>query len=363
MMLAAGILLLLSIVPQIPFFPFFLLALAAAAAAYLLLTEQKEKELAEQQSARQASEKPAAVENVLDLLVVEPFEIEIGYNLISLTDQAQGGDLLERITVCRRQCALELGIVVQPIRIRDNLQLPPNTYRLKLKGNEIAAGELRPGHFLAMNPLDEEMPDLNGYLTTEPTFGLPAIWIGAEEREKAEISGYTVVDATTVLITHLTETIKKYAHELLGRQEIKDLLELVKEKQPAVVEELVPELLTLGEIQKVLQNLLRERVPIRDLVTIFETLADYARVTRELDALTEYVRQALARTICNLYTDNGKLRVISLAAVVEQKIAESIQTTAHGAFPVLQPQTAQRLFNELAVFADKIVMQGYTRRC
>ncbi|NLZ38490.1 MAG: flagellar biosynthesis protein FlhA [Firmicutes bacterium] len=360
MVLAAGILLLLSLVPQIPFFPFFILALAAAGTAYLLFQEEKEKEAA----ARLRAEKPAAravqPESVLNLLVVEPLEIEIGYNLISLTDKDQGGDLLERITACRRQCALELGIVVQPIRIRDNLQLPPNNYRLKLKGNEIAGGELRPGFFLAMNPLAEDQLDLPGHPTTEPTFGLPALWIAAEHREQAEMAGYTVVDASTVLITHLTEIIKKYAHELLGRQEVKELIELVKEKQPAVVEELVPDLLTLGEIQKVLQNLLQERVPIRDLVTIFETLADYARTIRETDLLTEYVRQALARTISHQYASGGKLRVISLAPPVEQQIADAVQNTHHGAFPVLEPQVAQNLFKNISRYAEREAMQGYT---
>ncbi|NLZ93487.1 MAG: flagellar biosynthesis protein FlhA [Firmicutes bacterium] len=360
MVLVTGILFLLSLVPQIPFFPFFVLGLAAAGTSYLLFQEEKEKEAA----VRKLAEKPVSTtvqtENVLNLLVVEPFEIEIGYNLINLTDKDQGGDLLERITACRRQCALELGIVVQPIRIRDNLQLPPNSYRLKLKGNEVASGELRPGFYLAMNPLSEGKLDLPGYATIEPTFGLPALWIAAEQREKAEMAGYTVVDVNTVLITHLTETIKKYAHELLGRQEVKELIELVKEKQPAVVEELVPDLLTLGEIQKVLQNLLQERVPIRDLVTIFETLADNARTTRETDLLTEYVRQALARTICNLYADDGKLRVISLAPSVEQQIADALQNTHYGAFPVLEPQTAQNLFNRIALYGEREAMQGLT---
>ena len=360
MMLAAGILLIMSFVPQIPFFPFFMLALLAGASAYLLLgEEQKQKEVAAEQAAEKTVMRPLQVEDIHQLLVVEPFEIEIGYNLISLTDHSQGGDLLERITACRRQCALELGLVLEPIRIRDNLQLSPNAYRLKLKANEIASGELRPGYYLAMNPIDGQV-ELDGYETTEPTFGLPAKWIAAEDKEKAEMLGYTVVDVTTVLITHLTETIKAYAHELLGRQEVKNFIELVREKQPAVVEELVPDLLSLGEIQKVLQNLLRERVPIRDLVTIFETLADHARTTRDVDVLTEYVRQALARTICGLYTDNGTLKVISLSAQVEQQIAESIQETAHGNFPILQPQTAQNLFKQIAVFADRIAMQGYT---
>lgn len=360
MILTSGILLVLALVPQIPFFSFFALSLATAFAAYTLLDEQKQEE--KQSLSRAAAKKeatPPPPENVLNLLAVEPMEIEIGYSLISLTDQNQGGDLLERITASRRQCALELGIVVLPIRIRDNLTLPPGTYVFKLKGNEIARGELRPGYYLAMNPLDSDAQNqLDGYPTREPTFGLPATWIPAEKREAVEMAGYTVVDVITVLVTHLTETIKAYAHELLGRQEVKSLIDLVKEKQPAVIEELLPELLTLGEIQKVLQNLLRERVPIRDLVTIFETLADYARTSREIDFLTEYVRQSLGRTICGQYAQNNKLLVISLDPRLEQKLADSLQPTAHGSYPVMDPQVTQNIMAELSVRAEQEMMQG-----
>ncbi|HHX74354.1 MAG TPA: flagellar biosynthesis protein FlhA [Firmicutes bacterium] len=358
MALAAFILLVLSFVPQIPFLPFFILALATGFTAYTLFLEQKEEQQRSALLAMQPEQTVAQPENVMNLLVVEPLEIEIGYNLISLTDRGQGGDLLERITACRRQCALELGIVVQPIRIRDNLQLPPNAYNFKLKGNVIAAGELRPGHYLAMNPLDSDELELPGQPTKEPTFGLPAIWIAPDQKEEAEMSGYTVVDATTVLITHLTEIIKAHAHELLGRQEVKELIDLVREKQGAVIDELLPDIMTVGEIQKVLQNLLRERVPIRDLVTIFETLADHARTTREADTLTEYVRQALARTICNQYATDGRLHVISLAAALEQKIYDSITVTAHGAFPVLEPQVAQRIFARLSRLAEREMLAG-----
>lgn len=360
MMLSSGILLALALVPQIPFFPFFLLSAATAFAAYSLLDEQKQDEKRTlSQAAAKKEATPAPPENVMNLLAVEPMEIEIGYSLISLTDQNQGGDLLERITASRRQCALELGIVVQPIRIRDNLQLPPGTYVFKLKGNEIARGELRPGYYLAMNPLDfDSHNQLDGYPTREPTFGLPATWIPAEKREAVEMSGYTVVDVTTVLITHLTETIKTYAHELLGRQEVKSLIDLVKEKQPAVIDELLPELLTVGEVQKVLQNLLKERVSIRDLVTIFETMADYARTSREIDFLTDNVRQALGRTICGQYAHDGKLQVISLDPRLEQKLADSLQSTSAGTYPVMDPQTIQKIMAELSVRAEQVMSQG-----
>lgn len=359
MMLTSVILFMLGIVPQIPFLPFFVLSAATGFAAYTLHDEQKREQEKKKKAALRQEERPAPPENVLSLLAVELLEIEIGYSLIPLTDSGQGGDLLERITSSRRQCALELGIVVQPIRIRDNLQLPPGTYIFKLKGNEIARGELRPGYYLAMNPLDgDHTLEQEGYPTREPTFGLPAVWIPADRKETAEIVGYTVVDVTTVMITHLTETIKTYAHELLGRQEVKALVDLVKEKQPAVIEELLPELLSLGEIQKVMQNLLRERVPVRDLVTIFETLADHARATREIDLLTEYVRQALSRTICNQYVADGKLRVISLDPRLEQKIADAVQVTVNGSYPVMDPQTTQKVIAQFSVMAEQELVHG-----
>lgn len=361
MILTSAILFILSVVPGIPFFPFFILSAATGFVAYILVEEEKREEKRRLAgAARHEAQRPSPPENVLSLLTVEPLEIEIGYNLISLTDSTQGGDLLERITASRRQCALELGIVVQPIRIRDNLQLPSSTYIFKLKGNEIARGELRSGHYLAMSPLSvgpEEQ--LEGIPTREPTFGLPAIWIAADKKELAHLRGYTVVDPSTVLITHLTETIKAFAHELLGRQEVKALVDLVKEKQPAVIEELLPNLLTVGEVQKVLQNLLRERVPVRDLVTIFEAIADQARATREADALTEYARQALNRTICHQYLpEDGKLRVITLDPRLEQKIADSLHLSAQGAYPLLDPQIAQRLFGALAELSERETALG-----
>jgi flagellar biosynthesis protein FlhA len=360
MALTSAILLVFSVVPGIPFFPFFILAAAAGIVAWVLAEEEKREARRGKTGQKGQEERRQEPENVSNLLAVEPLEIEIGYNLISLTDNSLGGDLLERITASRRQCALELGIVVQPIRIRDNLQLPSNTYIFKLKGNEIARGELRPGFYLAMNPLSAgPAAELNGIPTREPTFGLPASWIAAEKRETAQMQGYTVVDPATVLITHLTETIKAFAHELLGRQEVKGLVELVKEKQPAVIEELLPNLLTIGELQKVLQNLLRERVPIRDLVTIFEAVADQARTYRETDALTEYARQALSRTICNQYlSEDGKLHVITIDPRLEQKIAEALSSATLKPYPLLEPQTAQRLFAALAALAERETVRG-----
>ncbi|MGQ5710642.1 FHIPEP family type III secretion protein [Desulforudis sp. DRI-14] len=283
--------------------------------------------------------------------------MEIGYNLVVLASEEQGGDLLQRVATVRRQSAQDLGIYVRPIRIRDNLQLKPNSYVFKLRGVEAAQGELMPGYYLAMSPGGGG--SIRGIPTKEPTFGLPAWWITEKEREQAEAQGYTVVDCVTVLITHLSEFIKRQGWQLLGRQELQELLNVVKEKNAAVVEELVPNLLTLGEVQKVLQNLLKEGVPIRDLVGILEVLADGARVNRDVDFLTESVRQALARTISLQYADeNKKLSAITLHPRLEQAITESIQLTSFGNYPLLEPQAAQRAAKAIVSAVEEAGRRG-----
>lgn len=356
--LAAILLAVLGIVPGLPSLPFFILALATGFTSYTLLKEEKKRAAEDLALSQEQAVKTRQPENVLGFFQVDPLEIEIGYNLIPLTDEAQGGDLLDRLAVIRRQCAADLGIYVRPIRIRDNLQIGANQYVFKLQGIEAASGEILPGYWLAMNP--GGLPDeVDGIRTQEPTFGLPAWWVTMAEKEKLELQGYTVVDATTVLITHLTEFIKANAAELLGRQEVKELLEKVKETSPAVVEELVPELLSYGEVQKVLQNLLAERVPIRNLVTILEVLADNARITREIDYLTESVRQALRRTITKLYAGpEGKLQVITLHPEVEQALTEGVQKTQGGSYPVLGPEVTQRIYDSLTPLVERMVMMG-----
>lgn len=356
--MAAILLAVLGLVPGLPSLPFFILAAATGFTSYTLLQEEKKKTIEEQIKAQEQAKPQRQPENVLGFFQIDPLEIEIGYNLIPLTDETQGGDLLDRLSVIRRQCATELGIYVRPIRIRDNLQLGANQYVFKLHGIEAAAGEILPGYWLAMNPggLEEQIA---GIPTKEPTFGLPAWWVTYEEKEKLELKGYTVVDPTTVLVTHLTEFIKANAAELLGRQEVKDLLDKVKETSPAVVEELVPELLSYGEVQKVLQNLLRERLPIRNLVTILEVLADNARITRDLDYLTESVRGALRRTITKLYGgQEGKLHVITLHPEVEQALTEGMQQTQNGSYPVLKPEVTQRIFDNLTPLVERMAMMG-----
>lgn len=319
-----------------------------AAGGYLLLKaerEQKEKEEVVEEDIQ--TEQLKSPESVVNLLQIDPIEFEFGYSLIPLADTSQGGDLLDRIVMIRRQLALELGMIVPVVRIRDNIQLQPNEYRIKIKGSQVAKGELLLDHYLAMSPGIED-EEVQGIETMEPAFGLPAIWIGEEMKERAEYSGYTVVDPPSVVSTHLTEVIKKHAHELIGRQETKQLVDHLKESYPAIVEEVTPDALTIGEVQKVLSKLLRERISIRNLAVIFETLADFAKMTKDTDLLTEYVRQGLSRQISKSYTtENEPLHVITLGGSVEKKIADSVQQTEHGNYLSLDPHDSQVIFDSI----------------
>jgi flagellar biosynthesis protein FlhA len=306
----------------------------------------------------QELEEVRSPESVVNLLHVDPIEFEFGYGLIPLADTNQGGDLLDRVIMIRRQCALELGVIVPVIRIRDNIQLRPNEYVIKIKGNRIAHGELILDHYLAMSSgIDDDT--IVGIETTEPAFGLPALWVNEEMKEMAELSGYTVVDPPSVVSTHLTEVIRRYAHELVGRQEVKTLVDHVKETTPAVVEELVPNLMTLGEIQKVLVRLLKEKISIRNLTVILETLADYASQTKDPDILTEYVRQALSRQITLQYTAKGEmLRVITAGASLEKRIADAIQQSDQGSYLSLDPDTSQKIYHEVMQQMNRVQQSG-----
>jgi flagellar biosynthesis protein FlhA len=312
----------------------------------------------EKMEEEQQIEEVRSPESVISLLQVDPIEFEFGYGLIPLADTGQGGDLLDRIILIRRQCALELGIVVPVIRIRDNIQLKPNEYIIKIRGNTIARGELLLNHYLAMSPgIDDDA--VSGIETTEPAFGLPAIWIDEAAKERAELSGYTVVDPPSVVATHLTEVIKKHAHELLGRQETKALVENVKEAYPALVDDLVPSVMTIGDIQKVLAKLLREKISVRDMVTILETLADYGTYTKDPDILTEYVRQSLSRQITLQYSSGtDSLKVITVSPTLEKRIAESVQQTEHGSYLAMDPNASQLIFHRLGEQVSKAVQSG-----
>jgi len=286
-------------------------------------------------------------------------ELEIGYSLIPLVDTSQGGDLLERITMIRKQIAIEMGIIVPPIRIRDNMQLNPNEYAIKIKGSQVTKGELMIGNYLAMNPGNVEQ-EISGIPTIEPAFGLPAIWISEEQRERAEIYGYTVVDPTSVLATHLTETIKKYAPEILSRETVKELIDNIKEDYKVIVEEVYPKKFDLGDIQTVLQNLLLENVSIRNLPLILEVLADASKITKDVEMLTEYVRSGLSRQICNsLKSLDKKIRVITINPSLEAELKQAMQDTDFGGFIALAPDTASLVINAVKKEAKKSTEYGY----
>ncbi|MFE0564331.1 flagellar biosynthesis protein FlhA [Priestia megaterium] len=296
-------------------------------------------------------------ESVVNLLSVDPIEFEFGYALIPLADTNQGGDLLDRIVVIRRQLALELGLVIPVVRIRDNIQLQPNEYCLKIKGNEVAKGELLLDHYLAISPgMDDDL--IEGIDTLEPAFKMPAKWISESVKEQAEMFGYTVVDPPSVVSTHITEVIKSYAHELIGRQETKQLIDHTKETYPILIEEVTPNPLSVGDIQRVLAKLLKENVSIRNLPIIFEVLADYGKMTSDTDLLTEYVRQGLARQITSQYTvQEGLLRVLTLSGKVEKTMAEAVQQTEHGNYLSLDPNVSQAIVESIAKQTETLSFQ------
>ncbi len=317
--------------------------------------EEIEDEVNEDEVDAEEIRKP---ENVVSLLQVDPIELEFGYGIIPLADVNQGGDLLDRVVMIRRQIALELGTVVPIIRLRDNIQLNPNQYIIKIKGIQVTEGEILFDHYMAMNPgyVEEE---ITGIPTFEPSFHLPAIWITEGQREKAESLGYTVVDPPSIIATHLTEVIRSHIAELLTRQDVQNLVDNLKENNPALVDELVPKLLGLGEIQKVLQNLLAEGISIRDLLTIFETLADHAATTRDTDVLTEYVRQSLKRAISSKYFPaNETTSVITLDPKVEQDIMGSVKQTEQGAYLTLDPERTKAIMASVETEVAKLESLG-----
>lgn len=344
-------------------FPLATIPFMSLAAVFMILgikltkKEQKDQKQEETQIEEKEVEEIRKPENVVNLLQVDPIELEFGYGIIPLADVNQGGDLLDRVVMIRRQLALELGMIVPIIRLRDNIQLSPNEYVIKIKGVEVASGEIMLDHFIAMSPgfVEEE---IEGIKTTEPAFGLPAVWINEAQRDKAEMLGYTVVDPPSIIATHLTEIVKAHAHELTGRQEVQTIIEKVKENYPAIVDELVPKVMTIGEIQKVVANLLKEGVSIRDIVTILETLADYAPVTHDTDMLTEYVRQALGRAISKKFIRDKKSNVITLDPKLEQIILDAVQRTEHGSYLTLEPNTTNSIISNLSNQVQRLMKLG-----
>ena len=383
--IASGMLLSLGLIPGLPTAPFVGLAVVMGALGYAVSREANVQAItAEEQAAaaisgqqaqpvqggattqagtpgattEQPKAEPVSPEDVMKLLTVEPMEAEIGYAIIPLIDPAQGGDMLDRIGTIRKQMALEMGIVVPPIRIRDNIQIKPTEYILRVKGAEAGRGELLPDHYLAMNTGGVE-EDLIGVPTKEPAFGLPALWISPDLRDKAEAMGYTVVDAPSVLATHLSEVIRKNGAELLTRQEVQKLTDMVKENAPAVVSELLASL-TLGEIQKVLQNLIREQIPIRDLVTIFEALADYGKMSRSVDFLTERARESLSRLISlKIQGPDGIITAFTLSPNWEQKIMQGVDGDLTRGWQLnLDPREVQKMINAISKAMEEMVVKG-----
>ena len=346
MYVAGGALVFLGVFSELPFLIFVSLGIAFILIGNKMRNTQGVKNIVDEVETEEAeAEEIRRPENVVSLLQVDPIELEFGYGIIPLADVNQGGDLLDRVVMIRRQIALELGAVVPIIRLRDNIQLNPNQYIIKIKGIQISEGEILFDHYLAMNPgmVEEE---ITGIPTFEPSFHLPAIWITENQRERAESLGYTVVDPPSIIATHLTEVVRRHIDELLTRQDVQNLISNVKESNPTLVDELVPKLLGVGEIQKVLQNLLREGISIRDLITIMENLADHAAVTRDTDILTEYVRQSLKRAISSkFFAPNETNSVVTLDPAVEQELMNSVKQTEQGSFISLDPAKQQKIIN------------------
>ncbi len=359
----SGIVFFFGMIPGLPTIPFSIMAIGFGTLAYIAYKE-KAKKIAE---SREDENVPAvsadapeqgSQEEVENLLNLDILELEVGYGLIPLVDEEQGGDLLDRIRSIRRQFAQEMGLIIPPLHVRDNLQIDPGAYIILIKGVDIAKGELMMGHLLAMNP-GHVKREIDGIPTTEPAFGLPALWIPESKREEAQLAGYTVVDPSTVIATHLAEVIRTHADELLGRQEVQNLLDALAKNHPKAVEEATSQL-PLGTIQKVLQNLVRERVSIRDLLTITETLADYAPMTKDPEILTEYVRQRLGRAIIKpLLGEDNSLEVITIDPVIEDQLRNSLQQTEHGSYLALDPAIAQRIVEATQKKVEEAAAKGH----
>ena len=360
-MIGAGtILALMSLIPGLPKPPMLVLAAVLAAVGYNTVSKQKKAESqGKSTEAATAAAEKRKPENIVSLLTVEPIELEFGYGIIPMVDTNLGGDLLERIVMIRRQCALEMGIIIPSIRLRDNVQLGSSEYVLKIKGMEVARGSVMADQVLAINSAGAK-ETISGIETVDPAFGMPALWINKNLRERAELLGYTTFDPPSVIATHLTELIKKYSCEIMDRQQVQTLIDNLKSQQPALVDEVVPKLFSLGEIQKILVNLLRENVPIRDMATILETLADYGGLTKDTDLLTEYVRQSLKRVITRRFVQGKEATVITLDPKLEQLITERSKPNDPDAHPAIDPTQMQTIVTNLREAVEKLTESGKT---
>jgi flagellar biosynthesis protein FlhA len=351
--ITAGVLLFIGLIPGMPFFPFFMVAAVVGTVAYSRVTSSPSTGRGAGEEKEKVPSATSGPEKVEQLLPLDVLTLEVGYGLLPLVDASQDGDLLDRVKLIRRQFALDMGFVVPPIRIRDNLSLRANSYRIKIKGLEVAQGEVMVGHFLAMDPGTAQEP-VEGLDTREPTFGLPARWISAALKERAQILGYTVVDPSSVVATHLSEVIRREARELVGRQEVQALLDHLKQTHPALVDGVIPAQLPLGAVQRVLQGLLAEGVSIRDLPTIIEALADYASFTKDSILLTEHARQALAKSICrSLLVSDNALAVLTLGPSMEQTLSEAVMQNEQESYLALEPRLAQKVVEAIVKGVEK----------
>ncbi len=358
LVLLGVLLVVLSFVPGLPWLPLILLGITLPIVATVIRNRRKKAEATEMVDTAEAqAQEKRKPESVTSLLQVDLIEMEFGYGIIPLVDASQGGDLLDRVVMIRRQCAMDLGTIVPVVRLRDNIQLSTNEYCIKIKGLEVARGEVLLDHFLALKPTDTE-DSIEGIETVEPAFGLPALWIPEAERERAELKGYTTIDPPSVIATHLMEIIKRHAHELLGRQQVQVLIENLKRQQPTLVDEVVPKMFSLGEVQKVLANLLKENVSIRDLGSILEVMGDNGSITRDPDLLTEYVRQSMKRAISRRFIPAGRARVITLDPGLEQVIAENVRQSERGAYVALEPALTQKILLKLKTSVERLISTG-----
>ena len=357
----AGLLTVLGIIPGLPTVPFFIIAIVMAVFGVLLFRAARQivPETSEDDAAEDAAKEKRKPENVATLLQVDLIGIELGYGIVSLVDVNRGGDLLERVIMIRRQCALDLGMIVPVIRLRDNIQLRTNEYVIRIKGVAVARGEVMPDHLLALST-GQVTKEIEGIETTDPTFGLPALWIREEDRERAEIYGYKTVDAPSVIATHLTETLKRHGHELMTRQQVQTLVDNLKAAQPALVDEVIPKIFSLGELQKILAALLRENVSIRDMATILETLGDYGTMIRDTAVLTEYVRKALYRSISERFIPDKKARVLTISSELENLILTHVKQTEYEAIVTLDQESIQKLYNSLSEKVREMNEMGVT---
>jgi flagellar biosynthesis protein FlhA len=354
----AGMLLVMALLPGLPTIPFLVLAACTGFVARKLRSVKPKAATEEAAAATKQADTKKEPEKLESLLQVDSFQIELGYGLVNLADQRKGGDLLERVTGVRRNFAQEMGVIVPPIRLRDNLQMKPTEYRFLIKGAPVAQGSLMPGYWLAMNASNSKTV-LKGVPTTEPVFQLPATWILDAERKNAELSGHTVVDASSVLITHLSETVKRHCHEIFSRQDVQNLLDNLKQTHATVVNELVPTQLTVGQVQRILQNLLAEGISIRNLSGILEKVGDYAHLTKNPDELAEYARRAIGSQIVRTFQqENGALRAITLDPRLEQQIAQGIRQTPNELNLVLEPNLARHMIEKLSRFVQQMVASG-----